>query len=389
MKDPVTRLMNLRFSDVSEQLRDRAVAECMIQPLGLLHGRQAQDGVKAGLACWLAGGPQAFTAVEIIEGRPGAAARDLRLARDLVGVRDPLVRTRLEQLCEPRAPMAGLSWGRPRIVGVLNAAGPEQMAQRGRKASTATTRGLYLARTGADVVAVTAEVAGDDGAGDEDLAEALVARVTGELKLAGVRLGVMSNRAGVIRAGLGAGARIVFDTGALADEEVLYCLSDSLAPLVIRHQGSLENGPARLPPGDVAMAVHLALENRIEICEGAGISRRRIIVDPGLGIGKTPAENMALLNGLGLLHGLGCPILIGGGSAVVLGENISQISDGGVQAAEKDSAIVVASAFSHGAQLVVAGDVIGQGGHSTTHVERAWSVAAAYHSAMSGWGEAQ
>ncbi|MHA1523334.1 MAG: dihydropteroate synthase [Alphaproteobacteria bacterium] len=383
MKNPVTRLMNLRFSDVAEQLRDRAVAECMIQPLGILHGRQAKDGVNARLATWLAGGPQAFTAVEIIEGRPGAASRELNLVRDLIGVRDPLVRTRLEQLCEPRAPMAGLSWGRPRIVGILNAASPDQAAQRGRKASTATTRGLHLAQTGADVVAVTA-----DGAQDEDQAAKQVARVIAELKRAGIRLGVMSNRATVISAGLAAGARMVFDTGTLADEEVLYSLSDTKAPLVIRHQGPLSDDPNALPHADVAMAVHLALENRIEICEGMGISRRRIIVDPGLGVGKSPAENLALLNGLGLLHGLGCPIMIGSGSAVVLGESISQISESRTPAPEKDSAVIVASAFSHGVQLVAAGDLAADGDRRPTQVGRAWSVAAAYHSALSGLGEA-
>lgn len=376
--------MNLRFTDDTEWLRDRAVAECMIQPLGLLHGRQARDGVAAGLAAWLAGGPQAFTAVEIIDGQPGKAARSVRLVRDMAAIRDPLIRTRYEQLCETRSPMAGLSWGRPRIVAMLKAAGNQEASQLGRKASSIVTHGLQLAHTGADIIAVT-----DDGGLDEEPACAQVAKVITDLNHAGLRLGVMSSRATVIRTGLAAGARIVFDTGALADEEVLYSLSDSQAPLVIRHQGNTGHNTGKLPPEDFAMAVHLELENRIEICEGAGISRRRIIVDPGLGVGKSAPQSLALLNDLGLLHGLGCPILIGAGCKDVVGDDLKKTGNSGNQIAGNDSAVVVASAFSHGAQLVFAHEDTGAGTHGVDRVERTWSVIAAYHSALSGRREPQ
>jgi dihydropteroate synthase len=53
------------------------------------------------------------------------------------------------------------------------------------------------------------------------------------------------------------------------------------------------------------------LEARIAVCERAGIGRDRLIVDPGLCFGKTEAHNLDLLRSLTLLHGLGCPILLG------------------------------------------------------------------------------
>ena len=53
------------------------------------------------------------------------------------------------------------------------------------------------------------------------------------------------------------------------------------------------------------------LEARIDAAVAAGIARERIIVDPGFGFGKTVQHNLELMNGLALLHGLGCPIMVG------------------------------------------------------------------------------
>jgi len=62
---------------------------------------------------------------------------------------------------------------------------------------------------------------------------------------------------------------------------------------------------------DVALDVFDYLESRIEVCVAAGIDRRRLTVDPGIGFGKRGRENRAVLRALALFHGLGCPILLG------------------------------------------------------------------------------
>jgi dihydropteroate synthase len=62
---------------------------------------------------------------------------------------------------------------------------------------------------------------------------------------------------------------------------------------------------------DVLLDVFDWLEARIDACTEAGVHRGRIIVDPGIGFGKTLRHNLELLNGLSLLHGLGCPVLLG------------------------------------------------------------------------------
>src|ERR687889_1914890 len=65
--------------------------------------------------------------------------------------------------------------------------------------------------------------------------------------------------------------------------------------------------------------VYLWLEERIAAAEAAGIARDKILVDPGIGFGKTVAHNLELMNGLALLHGLGCPIVLGASRKRMIG----------------------------------------------------------------------
>jgi dihydropteroate synthase len=61
------------------------------------------------------------------------------------------------------------------------------------------------------------------------------------------------------------------------------------------------------------------LDARIAAAVAAGIGRERILVDPGIGFGKSLADNLALLNGLALFHGLGCPIMLGASRKRMIG----------------------------------------------------------------------
>ena len=61
----------------------------------------------------------------------------------------------------------------------------------------------------------------------------------------------------------------------------------------------------------VALEIFNFLEARIKACEAAGIPRERLIVDPGIGFGKTTAHNLKILGDLSVFQGLGCPLIIG------------------------------------------------------------------------------
>src|SRR3546814_17953716 len=82
----------------------------------------------------------------------------------------------------------------------------------------------------------------------------------------------------------------------------------------MHHQGppeTMQQAPHYDKP--VLFAVYDWLEERIAAALAAGIDRARIIVDPGIGFGKAVQHNLQIMNGLALLHGLGCPQLLGGG----------------------------------------------------------------------------
>ena len=89
--------------------------------------------------------------------------------------------------------------------------------------------------------------------------------------------------------------------------------------VLMHHQGdptTMQDAPRY---DDVLVEVFLWLEDRIAAAEEAGISRDRILVDPGIGFGKSVAHNLELMNGLALLHGLGCPIVLGASRKRMIG----------------------------------------------------------------------
>jgi dihydropteroate synthase len=79
----------------------------------------------------------------------------------------------------------------------------------------------------------------------------------------------------------------------------------------MHHQGDPQTMQDNPRYGDVLVEVYLWLEERIAAAESAGIALERILIDPGFGFGKNVGHNLELMNGLAMLHGLGCPVVLG------------------------------------------------------------------------------
>ncbi len=137
--------------------------------------------------------------------------------------------------------------------------------------------------------------------------------VIGQLAGGGGAVSVDTRKAAVMEAALGAGARLINDVSALTfDPRSAGVVAASGAPVILmHHQGDPQTMQDNPRYGDVLVEVYEWLEERIAAAEAAGIARDRILVDPGFGFGKTVAHNLELMNGLALLHGLGCPIVLG------------------------------------------------------------------------------
>jgi dihydropteroate synthase len=117
-----------------------------------------------------------------------------------------------------------------------------------------------------------------------------------------------------MEAALSAGAAMVNDVSALTfDPRSAEVVAKAGCPVVLMHHLGTPETMQQAPRYDrpVPFAVYDWLEARIAAAEAAGIARERIVVDPGIGFGKTVQHNLQLMNGLALLHGLGCALMVG------------------------------------------------------------------------------
>ncbi len=245
------------------------------------------------------------------------------------------------------------------IMGIVNVT-PDSFSDGGQHADpdAAIAHGLALARAGADLLDVGGEST-RPGAPPVDPQEEIrrVVPVIRGLAERGLLLSVDTRHAVVMEAALAAGARIINDVTALeGDPASVAVAARSGAPVILMHMRgpdprTMQNDPSY---GDVVTEVYRYLGNRVAVLEAAGIAKARLCVDPGIGFGKTPSHNLALLRHLQLLHGLGCAVLLGASrkrfiSAVSADEPPQDRLGGSITAA--------ITAFAAGVQIVRVHDV--------------------------------
>lgn len=299
-----------------------------LRPLALTSGSDAAVLVAAGSALPLAGPGMAFSACEVALREAAAGiTRGLLPAPELLRWRDGLNQTtraridaRLDLLARPRPPLdlgAGtvLDFSRTAVMGVLNVT-PDSFSDGGRftDLDEALAAGRAMAAAGAAIVDVGGEST-RPGARELPVADeiARVLPVIEGLAGCGAALSVDTRHAAVMAAAAGAGVALINDVSALTgDPESLSVAADSGLPVVLMHmRGRPENMQKNPRYDDVLLDVFDYLEGRVGACVAAGIPRHKLIVDPGLGFGKTGAHNLELLRGLTIFHGLGCPLLVG------------------------------------------------------------------------------
>jgi len=216
----------------------------------------------------------------------------------------------------PRPPLAGLMLDRPRLMGIVNVT-PDSFSDGGAFASTraAVDHALRLEAEGADILDVGGEST-RPGAQPVTVEEELGRVIPVIEGLAGrtkALISIDTRKAEVMRRALAAGAHIINDVAALTYEpECLEVAEASNAPVILMHaQGDPRTMQAAPHYDDCLLDVCDWLEARIAACEAAGIDRARLVIDPGIGFGKTLAHNLELMAGLTLLHGLGVPVMLG------------------------------------------------------------------------------
>ncbi len=216
---------------------------------------------------------------------------------------------------------------RPLIMGVVNVT-PDSFSDGGRflGADAAIAHGNELAQQGADILDIGGEST-RPGALPVPVAQELerVLPVFEGLRGLDLPLSVDTYKPAVMRAALAAGASMINDINALQSDGALEAIAASDCAVCLMHkQGDPQTMQQDPRYDDVVGEVREFLARRVAACEAAGVSRNRIVVDPGFGFGKRSVHNLALLRNLRELADLGLPVLVGLSRKSTLGKITNQ-----------------------------------------------------------------
>ncbi|MCC7423176.1 MAG: dihydropteroate synthase [Planctomycetaceae bacterium] len=201
-------------------------------------------------------------------------------------------------------------------MGILNVT-PDSFSDGGEHASVdaAVAHGLRLVEDGADILDIGGESTRPNS---EPVSEAeelrRVVPVIRELaRHTSAPISIDTTKAAVAQAALEAGAAIVNDISGLTFEPAIIDVCRTMeAGVVCMHiQGTPQTMQINPQYDDVVRDIRGWLSDRIAALKAAGIASERIVLDPGIGFGKTPEHNISLLSNVAALQSLGSPILIG------------------------------------------------------------------------------
>jgi dihydropteroate synthase len=203
----------------------------------------------------------------------------------------------------------------PLVMGVLNVT-PDSFSDGGLyfDLEAAVTRGVRIAAEGAAIIDVGGESTRPGAmpvSAEEEIRRVVpvIEQLAGRI---GAAISVDTSRPEVMRAAVAAGASMVNDVRALSMAGALAAAAECGVAVCLMHmQGEPATMQQRPEYTDVLAEVSRFLASRVEACEAAGIPRERICVDPGIGFGKTPAHNLALLARLAEVGVHGRPVLVG------------------------------------------------------------------------------
>ncbi len=276
----------------------------------------------------------------------------------------------LDRLTRPRAPIAGLDMAQPQIMGILNAT-PDSFSDGGLHNSVETARAaaMDMVAHGAGILDIGGESTrpGADFVPDEEeivRTRPLIEAIRAE---SDALISIDTRKASVAEAAHAAGAGLINDVSGFTFDPQLAPLCARIgAPVCVMH---MQGDPATMQDDpqydDVLLDVYDFLDAQIAYLEGLGLNRDLIIVDPGIGFGKTTDHNLSLLRNLSLFHGLGCPVLLGVSRKGIIG----QIGKEPRKDARAPGSIAVALAgLSQGVQIIRVHDVV-----ETAQALRLWA----------------
>lgn len=211
----------------------------------------------------------------------------------------------------PAHPLSGLlRLGRPLVMGILNVT-PDSFSDGGKflQPASGIAQARRIVAEGADILDIGGESTRPYGSQPVDAAEewSRVGPLLGEAAGLGIPVSIDTMKSAVARKALAAGASIVNDVwGLQRDPDMAQVVAEHGAGLVIMHNRLAADGTI-----DIFADIAEFFARSLDAADRAGIRRDRIVLDPGIGFGKTPAQSIAVIAGLERLKSFGLPLLIG------------------------------------------------------------------------------
>lgn len=251
-----------------------------------------------------------------------------------------------------------LAVDRPLIMGIVNVT-PDSFFDGGRfyDPQQAVAHAVQLVEEGADLLDIGAESTrpGALPVDEEEEHRRLIPVVAAVAKAVSVPISVDTSKAAVARAAIDAGAVMINDVTALrGDTTMVEVVAKTGAGLVLMHmQGTPETMQRSPHYDDVIEDITQFLAERARFAMDRGIAHERIVLDPGIGFGKTLTHNVDLLANLDAFLQLGFPLLVGPSRKGFIGQLTRQSPEGRAWG----TAGVVALAVEHGANILRVHDV--------------------------------
>ncbi|MFZ9395099.1 MAG: dihydropteroate synthase [Erythrobacter sp.] len=303
-----------------------------IRPITLAPGPQAVEGQ----AVRLAGGMVYAREFAVIVRRGGVVAerwiaRTSDMDRIFAGLPASLAeeaQTQWRNLATAHAPLEcgerTVRLDQPQVMGILNVT-PDSFSDGGEfldRPEAGQAHAAAMLEAGAAIIDIGGESTrpGAPATWEGDEKERVMPAIE-YCAAMGAAISVDTRRAGVLEAALAAGAHIANDVSAMRhDPRSLPLAAASGCPVVLMHApGDGEDLHSNGTYENVVFDVFDWLRERRDAALAAGIARNRIILDPGIGFGKSLGDNLALLNALPLFHALGQPLLLGASRKRMIG----------------------------------------------------------------------
>ena len=251
-----------------------------------------------------------------------------------------------------------LDFTRTHVMGILNVT-PDSFFDGGRYdgGERADDQARLLEEDGADVIDVGGESTrpGSKPVDASEEADRVLPVIRAIRKRSDVPISIDTSKSEVARAALDEGADAINDISGLRfDPGIADLAAERSVPLILMHSRAVpETMQDDVRYGDLFAEILGELETSVDLAVSRGVSRESIIVDPGIGFGKTPAHNVAILARPGFLEPLGLPVLVGPSNKSFIGA----FTDAPVDRRTGGTAAAVAAAVLGGAHMIRVHDV--------------------------------